>query len=101
MRVDQDAALLDAERVAGAPQDVAILADILAHALVAAETVADEVRRHRDEIALDTDDAHIRDHPPGARLRKLGMAVRIADADHPLANPLAVVRDQEQRIAMT
>src|SRR5215813_11616920 len=101
MRIDQDPALLDAEGVAGAPQHVAILADIFAHALVTAEAIADKVRRHRDEIALDAEDTHIRDHPPGARLRKLGMAVGIADADHTLANALAVVRDQEQRIAMT
>src|SRR3954471_24386926 len=89
MRVDQDAALLDAERVARASQDVAILTDIFPHALVAAEAIADEVRRHRDEIALHTEDAHIRDHPPRARLRKLGMVVRIADADHPLADAFA------------
>src|SRR5262249_34260585 len=101
MRIDQHAALLDPERVARTPQHIAILADIFAHALVAAKAIADEVRRHRDQLALNAKNPHIGDHPPGARLRKLGMAVRIIDTDHALANALAVIRHQKQRVAMT
>ena len=53
MRVDEHAALLDAEAVAGAAQHVAVGADIFADALVAAEAVADEVGGDRDQIAVD------------------------------------------------
>src|SRR5262249_24101806 len=98
LRLDQHAAPLDAEVVAHAPQHVAVLADIFAHALVAAEAVADEVRRHRDQVALNAKNPHVRDHPARARLRKLGVAIRIVDADHPLADALTIVRHQEQRI---
>src|SRR5262249_55194 len=86
MCVDQHAALLDAKCIARAPQHIAIFADIFAHALVAAEAIADEVRRDRDQVAFGAKDTHVRDHPPRARLRKLGMAVRIVDADHALAD---------------
>src|SRR6266550_7222648 len=73
--VDEHAALLDAEAVAGAPQHIAVGADIFADALVATEAVADEVGGHRHQVAIDGDDAHVRDHPPRARFRKFGVAV--------------------------
>ena len=53
MRVDEHPALLDAEAIAGPPQDVAIGADIFPDALVAPVAVADEIGGDRDEIAVD------------------------------------------------
>src|SRR5947209_4565944 len=89
--VDEHTALLDAEAVADPAQDVAVAADIFADALVAAEAVADEIGAHRNKIALDRSDADVRDHPPCARFREFGVAVGVVDADHALADALAVV----------
>ena len=52
MRVDEHAALLDAEGIPGALEHVAVAADIFADALVAAEAVADEIGGDRDKIAV-------------------------------------------------
>src|SRR5215204_7641402 len=98
--VDQYPALFDAEAVAGLAQDVAIAADIFADALVAAEAVADEVGRNRNQVPFDADDAHIADHTAGARLWIFGVAVGVVDADDALANALPVVGHDEQRRAM-
>src|SRR6266700_2366211 len=97
MRVDEHAALLDTEAVAYPPQYVAVGADIFADALVAAEAVADEIGGDRNQVALDRDDAHVRDHPAGTRFRKLRVAIGVVDADHALADALAIVGHQEQR----
>src|SRR3954471_21221205 len=75
--VDQHAAFLDAKTVAGLAQHEAVATDIFADALVAAEAVADEIGRDGYEIALDADDTHIDDHPPGAGFRKFGMTIGI------------------------
>src|SRR5207237_5613859 len=71
--IDEHAAFLDAEAVAGPAQDVAVAAHIFADALVAAETIADEIGAHRNKIALDRTDPDVRDHPPCARLREFGV----------------------------
>src|SRR4051794_2388552 len=47
------------------PQLVAITADVLAHVVVAAEAVDDEVGLDAQRIAAG--DAHVGDHAPGAR----------------------------------
>src|SRR3954447_26606792 len=96
VRVDEDAALLDAERIPGASEDVAIRADIFPDAFIAPIAVANEVGGDRDEIAITRNDAHVRDQPPRARLGKLGMAVGIEHPDDALADPLAVIGYEEK-----
>src|SRR3977135_2781953 len=66
MRVDKHAALLDAEGISGALEDVAIRADVFPDAFVAPVAIADEVGRDRHQIVLARDDAHIRDQAPRA-----------------------------------
>src|ERR1700751_5283929 len=53
MGVDENASLLDPETVTDPLEQVTVAADIFADALVAAEPVADEIRSHGDEVALD------------------------------------------------
>src|SRR5262245_50357337 len=98
--VDEHAALLDAEGIAGAPEHMPIGTDIFPDALVAPVAIADEIRGDGDEIAVAGDDAHVRDHAAGAGPWKLAMAIGIEHADDPLADALAVVGDEEQRRAM-
>ena len=100
MRVDEHTALLDAEAVAGPLEYVAVAADIFADALVAPVAVADEIGGNGDEIAVDADDAHIRDHAPRARFRIFGVAIGIIDADDALADALAVVGNEKERVAV-
>src|SRR4029077_16342593 len=100
MGIDQHAALLDPEAVAGAAQHVAVGADVFADALIAAEAVADEIGRDADQIALDGEDAHIGEHAAGAGFRIFRVAVGILHPDDALADALAVVGDQEQRAAV-
>src|SRR5215831_5188657 len=64
VRVDQHAPLLDAKAVAGALEHITIDPDIFPDTLVAAVAVADEVGGDADEIAVDAEEAHVRDHPP-------------------------------------
>src|SRR5262245_45665106 len=97
VRVDEHAALLDAEGIAGAPEHMPIGADIFSDAFVAPVAVADEIRGDGDEIAVAGDDAHVRDHAARAGARKLGVAIGVEHADDPLADALAIVGDQEQR----
>src|SRR5262249_43205552 len=98
--VNNHATLLDLEGVAAASEHVAVSADIFADALVASIAVTDEIRGHINQIAVDIQDAHIGDQPPGSRLGKFRMAVGIEHANHPLPNALAVVRHQEKRAAI-
>ena len=59
MRVDKHAALLDAEGIPGALEDIAIRADIFPDAFVAPVAIADEVGGDGDEIALAGDNAYV------------------------------------------
>src|SRR3954471_8321623 len=81
VRVDEDAALLDAEGIPGAFEDVAIRADIFPDAFIAPGAVTDEDGGDRDGMTIARNDAHVRDQPPGARLGKLGVAVGIEHPD--------------------
>src|SRR3954469_18568652 len=94
VRVDEDAALLDAERIPGAFEDVAIRADIFPDTFIAPVAVADEVGGDGDEIAIARNDAHVRDQPPRARLGKLGVAIGIEHPDDALADALAIIGDE-------
>src|ERR1700694_4759146 len=84
--VDQHAALLDPEAVAGAAQQVAVGADVFADALIAAEAIADEIGRDADQIALDLENAHIADDAAGPGFRIFGVAVGILHPDDALTD---------------
>src|SRR5262245_27037893 len=62
MGVDEHATLLDAERLAGALEDVAVGADIFPDALVAPVAIADEVGNDGDQVAVHAEDPHVGDH---------------------------------------
>src|SRR6266550_5870446 len=96
MGVDDHAALLDAQLRALPLQHIAIGPDIFAHALMTAETVADEVRSNAHQIAVAPDDPHIGDQAPRARMRIFGVAFRTHQPLHPLANAHDVIGKDEQ-----
>src|SRR5262249_40150626 len=100
MGVDEHAPLLDLKGATRALEDVAVRSDIFPDALKAAVTVADEIGRNRNEIAIHAGDAHVGDHAAGTRLRRLGVTVGIEHADDALADALAIVGNEEESVAM-
>src|SRR5271165_3704883 len=67
--VEDGAALGDLEPAALALEPVAIVPDEDSIEIVVAEAMNDEIRRHRDHVAVDGGNAHIADQPPRPRHR--------------------------------
>ena len=62
MRLQEDAALFDFEARPIALENVACMADIFTHALIATIAMADEFRANRDIVAINSENTHIADH---------------------------------------